>query len=346
MDRIAGGSPLSKRILVVDVNWVGDVLFSTPFLQALRENFPESFIASLVVPRCREVLEGNPHLNVLLIYDEKGKHRSFLGKIRLIRLLRKERFDQVYLLHRSFTRRVLVFLSGIPERIGYAIKWNGFFLTEKVPVPTSSLHKVDYFLGLLPQGSRITSRDYTLNVGQEDRASVAALLAEKGVKPGEPFLVFCPAGNWDQKRWPPERFAALGDELIRCRHEKIVITGEARDLSLAEKIASLMKEKPVILCGKTSLKQLAALLKSAALVVSNDTGAMHVAQSQGTKVIALFGPTDPRLTGPSGTGPKVILRKEVGCNDDPPCYYVDCPDTICMKAIQVEDVLDAVQKRA
>ena len=337
---------MRKRLLVVNVNWVGDILFSTPFLQALRENFPDSFIACLVVPRCREVLEGNPHLNELVVYDEKGAHRSPLGKLRLIRFLRRQKYDRVYLLHRSFTRRFLVFLAGVPERVGYAIKWNGFLLTEKIPPPSIPLHKVDYFLGLLPPEERGRHRDYTLTVEEKIGARAEKLLEQKGIKPGEHFIVFCPAGNWDQKRWPAERFSALGDELIRRYHQKIVITGEARDLPLGEKIAGGMREKPVLLCGDTSLKELAAVLKRASLVVSNDTGAMHVAQSQGTKVVALFGPTSPDLTGPSGRHPKVILHKEVGCNDDPPCYYVNCPDTICMKAIQVEDVLDAIQKES
>ena len=331
---------------MVNVNWVGDVLFSTPFLEALRTNFPESFIASLVVPRCREVLEGNPHLNELLIYDEKGAHRSIFGKLKLIRMLRQKRFDQVYLLHRSFTRRFLVSSAGIPERIGYAIKLGGFLLTRKIPIPSSDCHKVDYFLGLLPEGSRVTSREYTLSVEREDDAKLGALLSAKGIKPRDRFMVFCPGGNWDQKRWLPERFAALGDQLAKRYDQKIVIVGTAKDISLGEKIGSMMEVKPVLLCGETSLKELGALFKRAALVVSNDTGPMHVAQSQGTKVVALFGPTHPDLTGPSGTAPKQILRKEVGCNDDPPCYYVNCPDTICMKAIQVGDVLHAIEQES
>ena len=335
---------MKKRILVVNVNWVGDVLFSTPFLHALRKNFPDSFIASLVVPRCAEVLKDNPDLNEVLIYDEKGAHFFPWGKIRLVRMLRQKKFDAVYLLHRSFTRRLLAVLAGIPKRIGYAVKWKGFLLTEKIPLPASPLHKVDFFLGLLPPERRGDSRDYVLPVGKEEESRVRNLLEAKGIAPSESFFVLSPAGNWNQKRWPPERFASLADALVQRHHKKIVITGEKRDLPLVNQIVSMMKEKAVLLCGETTLNELAALLKRAFLVISNDTGAMHVAHSQGTKVIALFGPTDPHLTGPSGTHPKIILRKEVGCNDDPPCYYVNCPDTICMKAIQVEDVLDAVGK--
>jgi len=328
----------------VNVNWVGDVLFSTPFLEALRAHFPDSPIACLVVPRCQEVLEGNPHLDEILVYEEEGIHRSFLGKLRLLQSLRAKRFDRVYLLHRSFTRRLLTVLAGIPERIGYAVKWKGFLLTEKIPLPPSPLHKVDYFLGLLPLGSRIESRNYTLRVEKEKEDEVTRRLEEKGLKPGERFMALCPAGNWNQKRWPPERFASLADQLIQKYHQKIVITGEKRDIPLGEEILSSMREKAILFCGETTLQQLAALLKRATCVISGDTGAMHVAQSQGTKVISLFGPTDPHVTGPSGTHPKVILRKEVGCNDDPPCYYVHCPDNICMKAIQVEDVLHAIEK--
>lgn len=217
-------------------------------------------------------------------------------------------------------------------------------MTRKVAIPTTDLHKVEYFLKLLPEGSQVENRNYTLWVSQQDDQTIERLLSKRGIQSQERFMVFCPGGNWEQKRWIPERFARLGAELGNQYHQKIVIVGGKKDVSLGEKIGSMMKTKPVILCGETSLKELAALFKRASLVVANDTGPMHVAQSQGTRVIALFGPTSPHLTGPSGTAPKQILRKNVGCNDDPPCYYVDCPDIICMKAIQVEEVLDAVQK--
>ncbi|MFH1857355.1 MAG: lipopolysaccharide heptosyltransferase II [Candidatus Omnitrophota bacterium] len=334
-----------KKILVVNVNWVGDVLFSTPFLQALRLRFPESRIACLVVPRCREVLEGNPSLDELLIYDERGAHRFFWGKLRLIRMLQRRHFDRAYLLHRSFTRRLLVTLAGIPERIGYAIKWRGFLLTEKIPPSQEKYHKVAYFLKLLPEGTRLENLNYTLKTDESDHQAVGRLLETKGLRQDEPFIVFCPGGNWPPKRWPPENFAALGDRLIQQYHQKVVIVGAAKDLSLGEKIASGMAVKPVLLCGETTLKQLAALFKRASFVVSNDTGPMHVAQSQGARVIALFGPTDPELTGPWGTAPKQVLRKEVACNENPPCYEVNCPDNRCMQAIRLEDVLDAIQRK-
>jgi len=333
-----------KKILIVNVNWIGDVLFSTPFLESLKKSTPESHLTCLVVPRCQEILEDNPHLDEILIYDEKGSHASLFGKLRLIQTLRKKRFDRVYLLHRSFTRRLLTFLAGIPERVGYAIKKGGFLLTEKVPAPPGSLHKVDYFLGLLPKGALVPSKHYTLVVKEEDEKALQNLLLRKGIEHEEPFIVFCPFGNWDPKRWPGERFVNLGKTLVKKYNQKVVITGQKNDLAQGEKIAVGIGEKAILLCGETTLKTLAALMRKAALVVSNDTGSMHVAQSQNAKMVALFGPTNPKETGPFGLMPDVILRKNVGCNDDPPCYYVDCPDNICMKTIQVEDVLDAIEK--
>src|SRR4030042_6140538 len=139
-----------KKILVFNVNWLGDVLFSTATIRNLRYNFPDSFIACIIPRRCYQVLESNPHLDEIIIYDEKGEHKSLLGKLRFIRYLRRIRFDTVFLLHRSFSRALITALAGIPERIGYYTKKRGFLLTRKIPpVGMNSLHRIDYYLNVI-----------------------------------------------------------------------------------------------------------------------------------------------------------------------------------------------------
>ena len=110
---------MGKRILIVNVNWVGDVLFSTPFIRAVREANPDAYIACLLHPRCTQMLESNPRLNEIIIYDEEGIHKSLLGKWRLIKELKGKKFDAAFLLHRSFTKALITYLAGIKERIGY-----------------------------------------------------------------------------------------------------------------------------------------------------------------------------------------------------------------------------------
>jgi len=123
---------MEKKILIVNVNWIGDVLFSTPFIRAVREAYPHSYIACLLHPRCREMLDSNPHLNEIIIYDEEGVHKNIIGKIKLIAQIRKRRFDTAYILHRSFTKALIAFLGGVRERIGYPTKNRSIVLTKIV----------------------------------------------------------------------------------------------------------------------------------------------------------------------------------------------------------------------
>ncbi len=330
---------MSKRILIVNVNWVGDVLFSTPFIRTVREANPDAYIACLLHPRCREMLESNPRINEIIVYDEGSAHRSLLGKLRLITELKRKKFDTAYLLHRSFTKALITFFAGIKERVGYPTKNRGGILTKVIEEPSEDMHKVEYFLniargcGMDPKGV-----SYEFFVREEDRKYVRAMLQKEGVSANDTVVVLCPAGHWPPKRWPADIFARLGDELAEKCGAKIVIAAAGKDIKLAEDIKGVMATVPVIAAGKTSLRQLGALLERANLVVANDTGPMHLAVAVGTKTIALFGPTSVRLTGPYGEGDYKVITGDVPC--EIPCYDLTCTDYSCMSAIRVEDVLE------
>ena len=330
---------MSKRILIVNVNWVGDVLFSTPFIRAVREANPDAYIACLLHPRCREILESNPRLNEIIIYDEEGAHKSLFGKWAVIRELKKKRFDTAFLLHRSFTKALLTYLAGIKERVGYPTKNRGGIITHAVEEPAEDLHKVEYFLNIArAYGIDVKDHSYEFFVRDTDRKFVKDLLGKDGVTDKDLIVVLCPAGNWPPKRWPAENFARLGDELAEKFGARIVLSASGKDLKLAEDIKSVMASNPVITAGKTDLKQLGALLERASLVVANDTGPMHMAVALGAKTIALFGPTSARLTGPYGKGDYKVISGNGSC--EVPCYYIGCADNACMSAIKVEDVLN------
>lgn len=327
-----------KKILIVNVNWVGDVIFSTPFIAAVREAYPSSRIACLIHPRCVEVLEDNPRLDELIVYDEEGRHRGILGKARLILGLRRKGFDMAFLLHRSFTKALIATLGGARERIGYATKRRGMFLTRVVEEPTEPVHKVEYFLNIARAAGIATGEaGYEFRVRDAQRARVKKLLSEFGVNRPDLLVALNPGGNWDPKRWPKENYARLADRFIEAYGAKVVITGAAKDVRLAEEIRSLMRNAPSIACGRTTLRELAALLERADLVVANDTGPMHLAVAVGSRVIALFGPTSPSLTGPYGAGTYTVIQRNTEC--ETPCYDVTCADNACMSAIGVEEVM-------
>lgn len=333
-----------NKILVVNVNWVGDVIFSSPVFKALKEHYPQAKISCLAVPRVRDVLSGISAVDEIIVYDEEGRHKNPLAKWQLISELRKKKFDAAFLLHRSWTRAFLVFLAGIPQRIGYDTKNRGALLTHKVPPLQGPVHRSDHYLRVIESfGVTVKDRVCGLNVGVQEKEYAGMLLAKHGIRKGDFVIAMSAGGNWDLKRWPKENFSALIDGLYEQLNARVLLIGAAKDQTLACAIAENTKHKPVILTGQTNLKQLAALLQRADLFISGDTGPMHLANGVGTAVLGLFGPTRPEATGPRGSAKAVIIQNDVGCNQVS-CYHLLCPDNVCMKSISVDQVLNEIRK--
>ena len=333
-----------KNILVVNVNWVGDVIFSSPIFKALKQTYPAARISSLAPLRVREILESIPQVDEVIVYDEKGEHKSFFAKLKLILQLKNKEFDAVFLLHRSFTRALIVFLAGIPQRVGYDTKGRGFLLTHKVRPLSGQVHRRDYYLRVIESyGVKVNDRSCELAVSPTAQNEITELLRQRGVGKDDFLVVVNTGGNWDLKRWPKEYFVQLMDELAGNPKVKVIIPGAGKDEKSVREIAGHLKIKPVVLAGETTLKQLAALMQRAHLVVAADTGPLHLANSVGAATIGLFGPTWPEVTGPKGKGRFIIIQNDVGCNRAP-CYHLGCPDNVCMQSITVKQVIDEIKR--
>ena len=338
------GREENKRILIFNVNWLGDVLFSTAAIRNIRRNFPDSFIACAIPSRCYPILKGNPHLDELIIFDEQDRHRGILAQLSFVKLLKGKKFDTAFLLHRSFSRALICRLSGIPQRIGYSTRKRAFLLTKKIASPAKdTLHRIDYYLNIIEKaGLRVEDRYTEFFIDGQDKDFVGSFLSKSKVLENDFVVAVNPGGNWLPKRWPKDYWALLADKLILRFGAKVIITGSRDDLALALSIKEKMKESPIIACGVFNIKQLGALSKRADLFISADSGPLHIANSVGTKkIIALFGPTDPAITGPYPLKNLTILRKLVGCKI--PCYQVRCQDNRCMKAITPEEVIEQVR---
>lgn len=336
-----------KRILIFNVNWLGDVLFSTATIRNIRYNFPDSFIACIVPSRCYHVLKGNPHLDEVIIFDERDRHKGMLGKISFAQFLKRKQFDIVFLLHRSATRALICRLAGIPERIGYYTKKRAFLLTKKIMPPhKDTLHRIDYYLNIIDKaGLKIEDRYLEFFISEEDIKFVEDFLNKdflKTTKRPSALIAINPGGNWPPKRWPKEYWVKLADTLIREFGARLIITGSHSDVTLANQIKGLMEEKPIIVSGIFNIKQFAALVKRLDLFITADTGPLHIANAVGAKkIIALFGPTSQNITGPYPSDNIVILSKNIGCKI--PCYKVKCKDNRCMKAITPEEVIEKIK---
>jgi lipopolysaccharide heptosyltransferase II len=334
----------NKKILIFNVNWLGDVLFSTATIRNIRHNYPNSFIACIIPSRCYPILKDNPHLDEIIVFDEKDRHKGILAQLNFVRLLKKKKFDVAFLLHRSFTRALICRLADIPERFGYYTRKRGFLLTKKIILPKKdTLHRIDYYLNILEKaGLKVEDRYLEFFISDEDIKFVEDFLNKHSIYKDDFLVAINPGANWLPKRWPPEYWARLADRLIAEFSAKVIITGSHHDLGLALSIKELMKEKPIIASGALNLKQLGALCKRLGLFITADTGPLHIANSIGTKkIIALFGPTSPEVTGPYPLKNVVILSKDVGCRV--PCYMVRCKDNRCMQAVTPDEIIKEIK---
>jgi heptosyltransferase-2 len=335
-----------KRILVKGTNWVGDTIISFPAVSALRQQLPKARISVLTRSRLAELWKANPDIDEVLTYDMPGGAGRIFGELQIARLIKQKEIDLAVIFPRSFSSALMVFLGGVPRRIGYKGEGRGLLLTERIACTAELLsrHRMYYYLQLIePLGSYPSPPLPSLSLNGAQERWADTFLSQSGLK-GKMLVGLNPGATYGEaKCWPPERFAALGRRLIKDSGASILIFGSSRpqEKALNAVIAEGIGEDCLNLSGETSLWQLAALLRRCRLLVTNDTGTMHVAAAVGTRVVAIFGPTDPRTTSPLGKG-HVIIRREVPCS---PCLKRVCPeDHRCMELISVTNVLEAVQK--
>ncbi len=333
-------------------NWIGDAVMSEPALAALRELFPTAEITLLVKPAIAELLRGHPALQRILVYEDPGRHVGITGKWTLAGTLRRLRFDLAILFQNAFEAALLTFLAGIPRRYGYATDGRRFLLSDPIAVPerTKIGHQVQYYLDMLrPLGSERPAGSPRLFLSHEEEQAMDQRLAEAGVDESDLLVGLNPGSTYGSaKRWLPERFAETADRLSQeqgmqsGRRVRVVIVGARGEEALGCAIADRMQVKPIQLSGRTTMRELMAVIKRCDLFLTNDTGPMHLAASFGVPVVALFGPTDSRTTSPFGSG-HTIVRHPVECA---PCLLRECPiDHRCMTRISVDEVYGAAVKQ-
>ncbi len=335
------------RILIVEPNWLGDVIFTTPAIRAVRKRFPGAYISCWCVPRVAEVLKNNPNIDSLLFYDERRWYLSPWDCLKFIFTLRNRCFDLAILFHKSTIRSLFVKLAGVAYIVGErTLKRNSFNLLDRaVSVDKDSIHRVEYYFSIISAiGVEMDGYNYDITFGPEDKFQVGELLNRYGVR--EKFAVLNPGGNWGRKRWPTEKFAELAQRLIDEFDWDVVLTGAVKDIWLCEQVREAVKKgrKRVFnLAGKTTLSQLAYLMNTASVVVSNDSGPLHIASAVNKKVIGIFGPTSPMITGLYGDLKNNNIFSSVDCHR--PCYNQECEKELeCMNKITVDIVMDKIRE--
>lgn len=344
-----------ERVLIYGTSWVGDTVMSLPAIERLRRLFPASHIAYVARPWTAGLFADGDAINEVLVH----RRRSLLDSLRFARQLRARRFDLAVLLQNAFEAAAITALARIARRIGYATDGRTPLLTHPVAVPPwrRERHEVFYYLHLAAEVERACARNMgpaetALEMGREDdsgddalprlrvsperRARARELLRAHGVAVERPLVVLCPGStNSEAKRWPAASFAALADRLIEELGVAVVFIGAASEIEVAREIAHRMRCKANSFVGALAIEQTVALLSTAALLISNDTGPAHIGGALRTPTLVIFGPTDPKLTRPLSPTAEIIVDPPACA----PCHLRRCPiDHRCMTRIAVEAV--------
>src|SRR5262245_32039955 len=333
-----------RRVLLRLPNWLGDVCFVAPSVAALHRAAPKATL----VAACREPLASLasrlPGVSETVVLSERGGLRAPLAAARAIRAAG---CDAAVVFPRSLRAALSVAVARVPVRVGFASDARTAFLTHPVRgwKPLRLAHRSEYFGSLLaPFGLPPPSEPWTFEPPADALRWADEFLARApGRRPRLPIVAFEPAGAYGvAKRWPEDRYAALAGRLVREEIADVVVVGTAAMRPVEERIAAAAGAPLIRAAGATDLPQLAALLARSRLLVTNDTGPMHLAAAVGTPLLALFGSTDPAVCGPRGRAPTTVLYEKVDCS---PCYLEECPvpGHPCLDRFSVDRVFDAAK---
>ena len=338
-----------KRILIVKLSSIGDVVMTTPVAKALRQAVPDAYIAWAVEDKAKDVLIGNPYLDEIIIWNRRSTSRSVrerasglvLGLGKLAPVLRARKFDLAIDFQGLLRSGLVTSLSGARYRVGYDSAREGAVMFYNVRLPSRSfkVRGPQQYLNML-RVLNIYSKDLDMHVpvSTEDVACVKQFIARE-VGEGKRIVALCPATTWAQKHWTESGWAELADRLISQHGAAPVFMGSPADEELVSRIQSMMKCQAASAVGKTTLNQAAALIRSSQLAVTVDTGLMHIALALNCPTIAVFGPT--RWQHLSGKETLRIVVKELRCM---PCMrHPTCKQYDCMRAIRAQDILEAAK---
>jgi len=335
-----------KKILIVRTDRIGDVVLSTPVIKNLRIAFPNSWIAFMCRPYTKDILEGNPYLNEVIIYDKYGRHKGWFSSAKFSLWLRRKKFDWAIILHPTNRVHLITYFAGIPFRVGWDKKC-GFLLTKRIPhtKDKGQKHELEYTLDILREiDIKIIDKSLYFPIKEEKERYIEQLLKSRGVKEDDLLFVIHPSASCPSKRWPQRHFSSLIRLLKEEFYPKIAVITSKSEIVYGQ---LLIEEHPdlIDLRGRLDISSLSSLLKRANIFISNDSGPVHIAASLNTPVISIFGRNNqglsPQRWRPLGEK-SFYLHKDVGCKK---CLAHNCnKGFLCLREIKPEEVFDLVRK--
>lgn len=342
-----------KKILVIRLDFLGDVTMSTPGFKAIRRFFPDAHITLLAAGLSRNLVEVMPFFDEIRYFDApwmvKNKGKKVQRLYAAIRDLKRTKYDMAIDLRGDFRHNILMFLSNIRYRLGFDIAGCDFFLTHVIPCGTNH-HNVNLCIDLIKYLDPENNSKYNLSlkITDQDRTKAAAIIKQcntGNLNNSGPIVIIHPGASWHGRRWKHERYALVADRLVAEHSARIILAGSRSEREIAEKIADNMKNSVMITAGETTVREFIGLLEQSDIFLGLDSGPMHMASATGTKIVVLFGPAHSDAVSPWGDGHIILSHQEdFPCS---PCDQTVCrkPGNSCMDAIHVDEVFDAVSKQ-
>lgn len=332
-----------KKILLVRTDRLGDVILSTPVATALKKKWPEAHVAFLARHYTAEILRCHPHVDEIIELDGAEIAGNFS---QLSAVLQQKNFDAAIALHPRPQLAWAIWRSGIRERLGTGYRWYSFLFNRRVfeHRKNAAHHEAEYNLRLLqPWGMADAKVEFHFTLAAQAREKINGKLTALGVS-SRPIILHAGSGG-SARDWPPEYFAQLADLLQRQSGLSVVFTGAANEDVLINEILQQCSTKPLSLCGRLSLTELAVLCQRAAVFVSNSTGPLHLAVMVGAPVVAFYPPIlacRPERWGPYGRRADVLMSQQEECKR---CRGAATNICACMRAISVQTALEKIYEK-
>ncbi len=350
-----------KKVLIINIFGIGDVLFTTPIINNIKFSFPKAEIGYLCNRRTESVLRKNKKISIVHVYERdefkavsKKSFIKYLNSIcKFIFEIKRERYDLVIDVSMNSFTSFLAWFCGARERIVINYKNRSFPLNTKINIKGyEDKHVIEYYLDLLRGlGLTISSKEIDITLDEEDIAWVNNFWKDNLLNVKKTVIGIVPGGgaSWGNdakyKRWPIEKYAKLADKLIENFSAEIILMGDKNEIDLCSKIADLMKYKPNVACGQTTISQFAALAQRCYFCVLNDGGPLHIAVAAGAKTVSIFGPVDEKVYGPYPPKGHLVVTKNIACR---PCYHrfkrANCDHVSCLNSLTVDEVLERIKK--
>lgn len=335
-----------KKILIIRFSSIGDIILASPLIRLLRKKFPHAEIDIIVFKEFEELVSSNPNINHVILFDRKTGLRGFLE---LSKRIRKRRYDLVIDIHKKLRSFFICLISGAKLKLSYPkYSFLRFLLIKfKINLYSNTPFVANNYLKAIERfGVEDDGEGLEFYIAPSKETAILELLRIEGVSKTDVLIGIAPGAYWYTKRWPKERFIELSNLLIQRKNARIIIFGGKNEIELSNEIAISLIDKPIVVAGKLSLMETAALLKRCKLLITNDTGVMHISASVKTPVVAIFGPTVKEFGFYPYRVRNRVISKSLPCKPCTTKGTSKCKTGTfeCMMSISTDEVLDAVEE--